>query len=123
MDEKKVVTNYAELPAYVTKDGSVIRELMHPVVHGNVKQSLAEARVPEGGKTLAHKHPETEELYHFTAGHGIMVLEEEEFEVKAGDTVCIDSGKVHWVRNTGKGELVILCCCAPAYSHEDTVLV
>ncbi len=30
---------------YITKDGSSIRELMHPEKHGNVKQSLAEAIV------------------------------------------------------------------------------
>jgi hypothetical protein len=28
-------SRYADIPAYVTKDGSEIRELMHPAVHGN----------------------------------------------------------------------------------------
>jgi mannose-6-phosphate isomerase-like protein (cupin superfamily) len=122
-EEKKMLTQYAAVPAYVTRDGSVIRELMHPGVHGNRNQSLAEARVPEGGETLAHKHPRAEELYHFTAGQGVMELDDETIEVRAGDTVCIDPGTVHRVRNTGEGDLVIVCCCAPAYSHEDTVLV
>ena len=122
-EEKKMLTRYGDIPAYVTKDGSVIRELMHPGVHGNRNQSLAEARVPEGGETLAHKHPLAEELYHVTAGQGGMVLGEEEFAVRAGDTVCIAPGTVHRVRNTGEGELVVLCCCTPAYSHEDTELV
>ena len=124
MDEDRdMLTRYDKIPAYVTKDGSVIRELMHPAVHGNRNQSLAEARVPQGGETLAHKHPLAEELYHFTAGPGVMELGDAEFKVRAGDTVCIEPGRVHRVRNTGEGELVILCCCAPAYSHEDTVLV
>ena len=43
-------TRYADIPAYVTKDGSVIRELLHPDHHGNRQQSLAEATVPPGGK-------------------------------------------------------------------------
>jgi hypothetical protein len=29
------LTRYADIPAYVTKDGSLIRELMHPALHGN----------------------------------------------------------------------------------------
>ena len=27
-------TRYADIPAYVTKDGSEIRELLHPSLHG-----------------------------------------------------------------------------------------
>lgn len=52
-----------------------------------------------------------------------MRLGEEEFEVKTGDTVCIAPGIAHCIHNTGKGDLVILCCCSPAYSHEDTELL
>ena len=57
-------TRYADIPAYVTKDGSVIRELMHPQQHGGRAQSLAEATVPPGTRTLLHRHALTEELYH-----------------------------------------------------------
>lgn len=113
---------YADIPAYVTKDGSVIRELMHPANNQARNQSLAEATVPQSAKTLAHRHDVTEELYHFTSGSGIMHLGSESFHVSSGDTVCIKPGTVHYVENTGSGDLVILCCCAPAYSHEDTIL-
>ncbi|AKB55531.1 hypothetical protein A9239_06475 [Methanosarcina sp. A14] len=54
-------TRYEEIEPYITKDGSIIRELMHPSVHGNSNQSLAEATVPAGGKTLLHKHHLTED--------------------------------------------------------------
>ena len=59
---------------YVTRDGSEIRELMHPGVHGNRAQSLAEATIGPGAATLLHRHAITEELYHVTAGEGVMVL-------------------------------------------------
>lgn len=116
-------TEYKKVEPYITKDGSTIRELMHPAVHGNSKQSLAEATVPAGGKTLLHKHAAAEEIYHITEGSGIMTLGSEEFEVRAGDTVCIPPGTPHRIRNAGKEPLKILCCCAPAYSHEDTELM
>jgi len=43
--------------------------------------------------------------------------------VAAGDCVVIPPGQVHELVNTGDEPLVLLCCCAPAYSHEDTVLL
>ena len=65
-------TEYRKLSAYITKDGSEIRELVHPSLHGGNRQgqSLAEARVPPGGKTLRHRHPGTEEIYHVSGGRG-----------------------------------------------------
>jgi mannose-6-phosphate isomerase-like protein (cupin superfamily) len=34
----------------------------------------------------------------------------------------IAPGLRHKLWNTGSGPLRLLCCCAPAYTHEDTVL-
>ena len=116
-------TRYADIPAYHTKDGSEIRELMHPDRHANRKQSLAEAIVQPGQETLLHKHLRTEELYHITAGRGLMTLGDERFEVGAGDTVLIAPGTEHCIRNVGAEPLRILCSCSPAYSHDDTVLI
>jgi mannose-6-phosphate isomerase-like protein (cupin superfamily) len=116
-------TRYQDIKAFVTKDGSLIRELMHPTVHGNWAQSLAEATVPVGTRTTLHRHRESEELYHITAGKGLMSLNGERFEVTEGDTVCILPGLPHCIENTGAEALKILCCCAPAYSDEDTELL
>ncbi len=116
-------TRYAEIPAYTTKDGSEIRELMHPAMHGNRSQSLAEATVHTGQRTHRHRHALTEELYHVTSGRGLMTLGEARFEVGAGDTVHIAPGTEHCIETLGAEPLVILCCCSPAYSHEDTELL
>ena len=64
------VKNLEGVPAFVTKDGSEIRELL---AHRNSvvrNQSLAEARVPVGGSTLGHFHPVAEEIYYITDGTG-----------------------------------------------------
>jgi mannose-6-phosphate isomerase-like protein (cupin superfamily) len=116
-------TRYTDVSAYQTKDGSQIRELMHPDHHGNRAQSLAEAIVFPGQETLLHKHVRTEELYHITAGRGLMTLREEQFEVEVGDTVLIAPGAAHCIRNIGTRPLRILCSCSPAYTHEDTILL
>ena len=116
-------SRYAALPAYVTKDGSTIRELMHPSVHGNAQQSLAEATVEPGAQTALHRHRRTEEIYHVTAGEGLMMLGDARFAVGVGDTVCIAPGTPHCIANTGAVPLTILCACAPAYAHDDTELL
>ncbi|NPE29278.1 cupin domain-containing protein, partial [Methanococcoides sp. SA1] len=108
---------------FITKDGSIIRELMHPDGIGSEKQSVAEAIVPMGSSTLAHRHLVAEEIYHITMGEGMMTLGSEVFGVSAGDTVLINSSVTHKIENTGSEELKILCCCSPAYSHKDTELL
>ncbi|MGM0595130.1 MAG: cupin domain-containing protein [Pseudomonadota bacterium] len=116
-------SHYQNLPAYTTRDGSAIRELMHPAVHGNTNQSLAEATVAPGERTRLHRHHRSEELYHITAGSGRMQLGEERFAIHTGDTVAIAPGTPHALENTGDEPLRVLCCCAPPYAHEDTELL
>ncbi len=116
-------TDHTRLPAitpYLTKDGSQIRELMHPAQHGNAAQSLAEATVPAGCCTHLHRHLVSEELYHVTAGRGRMYLGTACFEVESGDTVFISPGTAHKIEALGDTALVMLCCCSPAYAHDDT---
>lgn len=119
----KTLTHYDKITAFTTRDTSTIRELMHPAQHGNHAQSLAEAIVPVGGHTLLHLHSNSEELYHITQGQGLMTLGDNKFEVQPGDTVCIHPGTPHCISNTGEVDLKILCCCSPAYSHEDTIIL
>jgi mannose-6-phosphate isomerase-like protein (cupin superfamily) len=123
MEARQMRSSYDEVQPFVTKDGSEVRELMHPSAHGNRAQSLAEATVAAGQRTALHRHRATEEIYHFTAGAGVMTLGGERFAVRAGDTVCIPPGTAHCVANTGTAPLRILCACAPAYAHADTELL
>ena len=116
-------TEYNKIQAYTTKDGSLIRELYHPGDQGDQRQSLAEATIPEGSGTIEHRHIRSEEIYHIIEGSGRMSLDHEQFDIRTGDTACILPGTSHRVINTGKGPLRILCCCSPAYSHEDTELL
>ena len=116
-------THYDKVQPSLTKDGSIIRELMHPAIHGNCSQSLAEAIVPVGVTTLLHRHRSAEEIYHITSGAGVMSVGKERFDVAAGDTVSIMPNTPHQIANSGDVPLTILCCCSPAYAHEDTELL
>lgn len=117
------VHNLAEVPAFTTKDGSEIRELLAHRNSAITNQSLAEARLPAGAKTMPHYHPITEEIYFLTEGSGLMQVEGELRDVGPGDAIAIPPGARHQITNTGDVALKLLCCCAPAYEHDDTVIV
>lgn len=106
-----------------TRDGSLVTELVHPSNSDASRQSVAEAIVPPGAETAAHLHPLSEEIYVFTSGAAEMRLGERTFAVAAGDSVVIAPGTPHRLWNRSSEPLVLLCVCAPAYSHEDTVLL
>lgn len=116
------VGNLDDVDPFVTLDGSEIRELAGRVSLPAANQSLAEATVPVGGATTEHYHRVAEELYFFTAGRGRLRVDGEERDVRPGDCVVLPPGAVHKLWNTGDEPLRLLCCCAPAYTHEDTVL-
>lgn len=124
MENCKVeVKSLADCVSFITKDGSIIRELL---AHRNSeirKQSLAEATIPARTKTQAHFHRETEEIYFITSGSGIMNLCNEQKRVQVGDAIAIPPGLVHSIENDRDQPLVLLCCCAPGYEHDDTVIV
>lgn len=117
------VHNLSAVPAFITKDGSEIRELLAHRNSAIRNQSLAEARVPVGGSTQEHYHPRAEEIYYITAGRGRIRIEGEEREVQRGDAIAIPPGSRHKLWNVGAEVLTLLCCCAPAYEHDDTVLL
>jgi mannose-6-phosphate isomerase-like protein (cupin superfamily) len=116
------ISNLEQVDSFTTLDGSSIRELAGPSWTQARHQSLAEATLPPGGETAEHHHPRAEELYYFTAGAGRMRLGDEEADIEAGDCVVIPPGTPHKLWNLGAGPLVLLCCCAPAYSDDDTVM-
>jgi mannose-6-phosphate isomerase-like protein (cupin superfamily) len=122
-ESRPVHTSLDTVADYVTKDGSIIRELLHPDSSAVRQQSLAEARVAPGEITALHLHQQSEEIYHITQGQGRMRLGDREFDVQSGDSIVIAPGTPHCIRNTGSIELRILCACSPAYQHADTELL
>ncbi len=108
------VESLAAAEPFTTRDGSTIRELHH-----TEDQSLAEATLEPGQATERHYHARTEEIYFLLEGEGEMEVDGERRQVGPGDAVLIPAGSRHQIR---AGSLLrFLCCCAPPYSHEDTL--
>ena len=116
------IRNLNAVPAFTTKDGSEIRELLAYRNSSIRQQSLAEARIPVNGCTLEHYHPKSEEIYFITEGSGEIRINEEIQPVHPGDAIAIPPGQKHKLWNRGPGVLRLLCCCAPPYEHHDTIV-
>ena len=139
------VQNLSAQAPFITKDGSTIRSIETRALPPSLaathrgfafyvafpkssildrtnapvqNQSLAEARVPAGGRTERHYHKVAEELYFILEGAGEMELGDERRTVRPGDAILVPPGAWHTI--IAAEPLRFLCCCAPPYSHEDT---
>ena len=117
------IKNRNNVPPFITKDKSEIREIMAPANSSIEKISLAEATVYPGQSTVRHIHTTFEEIYYILKGKGIMQVGDEESEVGPGDAIGHLAGVPHKITNIGDEPLVFFCICTPHYTHEDTVLL
>ena len=101
---------------FTTKDGSTIREYVH-----TERQSLAEASLAPGQATRRHYPGRSEEIYLLLEGEGTLEIDGEHATVAAGDAILIPAGAWHQL-TAGDAGSRLLCCCAPAYSDDDTYL-
>lgn len=105
---------------YVTKDASLIRELMNGEVSPGLGVSLAEAVVEAGASTAPHRHMTFDEIYYCLEGEGALFIDRESFPFSAGSFYLIPRGSEHALRAVTR--LTLLCICSPGYEHEHTVL-
>jgi len=117
------IVNRDDVVPFITKDTSIAREILSPANSSLFNQSLAEAIVLPGKATDEHYHMQSEEIYYIIRGKGLMKIGDEKREVCEGDGIVIEPGMKHKIWNTSDSDLVFLCCCSPAYTHDDTVVV
>lgn len=64
--------------------------------------------LPAGASVGIHQHMNDEEYYYIVSGRGIMVLDGEKFEVKAGDIAAVFPGGSHGLENNGTDDLRVI---------------
>ena len=116
------VRNREDAEPFTTLDGSTIRVLLDAQLGGAGEQSLAEATLAPGQSIQRHFHARSEEIYVVLVGRGEMELDGDRRLVGPGDAILIPPGSRHRIEAVAESELRFLCCCAPAYSDEDTFL-
>ncbi len=112
-----------ELPApeaYVTKDKSLVRELLHPSFVPGLGMSLAEAVVEAGAVTAEHRHTAFDEIYYGLEGEGTLVIDGAPHDFGPHRYFLLPGGCRHYLRAATR--LRLLCVCCPGYTHGETVL-
>ena len=108
-------------PWYEAEDRAVARELASPRNSRAREMSIAEIRVPAGVAVRPHRH-DWEETYLVRAGNGVMMLEDAERAVDAGDSIVIRRNEWHAIRNTSEeSDLELIVVCTPAWRADGLV--
>ena len=109
----------AKQPWNEAPDKALAREIVSPRNSRCTSHSIAQIRIPEGVEVTEHYHRIAEEVYHVTAGRGMMTLAGEARVLEPGDTVVIRVGERHKISALPGADLEMIVTCVPAWSVDD----
>ncbi|HVP27629.1 MAG TPA: cupin domain-containing protein [Myxococcota bacterium] len=66
-----------------------------------------------GQEHALHAHEGMDKLYHVLEGEGVLLLDDAERPLRAGELVVAPAGAPHGLRNPGPGRLLVLAVLAP----------
>jgi quercetin dioxygenase-like cupin family protein len=78
--------------------------------------------IKPGGSIPRHYHPDIEHEQYVLKGNYKVGIGDKVIRVKAGDSIFIPSGTIHWYENTGDGNAEFLCV-VPKKERYDAVYV
>lgn len=111
------IVTLSEQPWYEAEDRAVAREIASPRNSKLKTMSIADIKIPAGVEVVPHHHV-MEEVYYIVAGSGIMMVEDVEAVVTAGQSVIIAPHEWHNIRNHTDEELRLIVTCVPAWEPE-----
>jgi quercetin dioxygenase-like cupin family protein len=83
---------------------------------------LRKFTIKPGGSIPKHFHPDIEHEQYVLGGHYEVGLGEKVYKVKAGDSLYIPAGTIHWYENRGKENAEFLCIVPKKEKYEATYL-
>ena len=99
----KAMTGSCSFASLLRQEGDDIRRdvfmLLHPEDSASGKIESGITILYPGCRTKGHTHPDREEVYFFLRGKGVMGVEDQKFEVEAGDTFYVKPGPFHTTQN------------------------
>jgi mannose-6-phosphate isomerase-like protein (cupin superfamily) len=69
--------------------------------------------IEEGDEVPLHHHKRHEEILHIAQGIGIGIFDDDQRDLYPGITVFVGRNRAHALRNTGKGQLIVVYVCMP----------
>ncbi|MEW5735197.1 MAG: cupin domain-containing protein [Thermodesulfobacteriota bacterium] len=118
-----IKTAYDAALPYTTSDRSLVRELLHPELHGELPLSVSEVVVAPRERTALIAHPGSDHVCHVLEGKGFLRAGESFYKVSPRDSVFVPRGTAVQVVNTGDCFLRVLKFFTPAQAHDETRIV
>ncbi|HEX9991027.1 MAG TPA: cupin domain-containing protein [Chloroflexia bacterium] len=108
-----------ECEEFVAGDGTNLREVLHPANDSvEMRYSLAHAYVRPGESSLPHRLAGSE-AYYILEGVGVMHVNGETADIRAGCAIYVPPQATQHIQNTGATDLKFLCIVDPAWRAED----
>lgn len=118
-----LVRRLEDCPECSAGDLTRLRELLHPDRQpAAIRYSLAHAQLEPGTTSLPHVL-NSSEVYYILSGRGVMVIDDEQRPVEAGQAVYIPPGSVQSLHNTAHETLSFLCIVDPAWRKSDETVL
>lgn len=95
----------------INRDKPVLRDtyfLVDPKDSPSRRLTMGHTTIYPTGTTTGHTHDDMEEVYFVISGEGIMVVGEDEFEIKPGDGLYVPPGVFHTTYQKGNQPLSVL---------------
>ena len=92
-------------------DNGILRDtyfLIDPESSPSKNLKLGNTIIYPEGTTTGHSHDDMEEVYYVVSGSGIMVVGEDEYQIKPGDSLYVPPGEFHTTRQVGNLPLVLV---------------
>ena len=104
---RKISLDEVPIDEQLTEDDGWVNLRMRWIVNEDAGTKLGTFGYVEflsGSKHEYHTHPNADEIFFVLSGRGEARSGDETFDVKAGDTVFVPMGDVHYFRNTDEKE-------------------
>lgn len=128
---KKAIFNLQEINEVISplSQGIIFKPILHPSRQDGSAIDLSEEGSPDIQHSTAlfrvksgYEWPKTifkiAEFYYITEGQGVIYIDGEEHEIKAGHVIYVAPGLERAIKNTGKFDLVYLSITDPEWAPE-----
>jgi mannose-6-phosphate isomerase-like protein (cupin superfamily) len=118
-----IIKNQKNSAKITGNEGAIVCDLLNPThVENGIRYSLAHVNLLHGKSTLPHIM-KTSEVYYILEGEGVLHVNNESNNVKAGDAIFVPSHSKQHIENNGSEDLKFLCIVDPAWKKDDEIIL
>ncbi len=109
-----IIRRYDELSAEATRhNDKILKQVYLKPDQLPPLYQLARAIIPAGERVEAHQHASASEVFVILSGQATFIINQQSFELIAGDCAVAEPGDIHEIINTGPEDMEMLFFIQP----------